>query len=87
MAAFKARRVGLFRDVVDDVDDFRNFQRGDRPSDLIFLAVACTEATDTLHAVQRVAYRPVALFGGIESATSGFGAGFGVVGNLFHRNR
>ena len=44
-------------------------------------------STDALHAFQRVANRAVSLFGGIQRAPGGFGAGFGVVGDLLHRNR
>ena len=79
-------QVGLFGDVVDHVDDFRNFQRAIAEG-LDLLGGRLHGSAYALHAFQGVADSAVALFGGVESAARGFGAGFGVVGYLFHRDR
>ncbi len=43
-------------------------------------------SADALHAVECVANGAVALLSSVERAARRFGAGFGVVGNLFHRD-
>ena len=74
----------MFGDVINDVDDFRNFERAVAQR-LDFLRGGLHRSANALHAFQRVAHGPVALFGGVERAASCFRAGFGVVGHLFHR--
>jgi len=81
----ESEQVGLLRDVVNDVDDFRNFQRTIAQR-FNFLGGGLHGSANALHAVQSVANGTVSLFGGVESATRGFSAGLGVIGNLFHRD-
>ncbi len=82
----ESQQVGLLGDVVDDVDDFGDFQ-GAIAERLDLAGGGLHGRTDALHSFERVAHGAVALFGGVEGAARGFGAGFGVVGHLFHGNR
>ena len=79
------QQVGLLGDVVDDVDDFRNFQRAVAKR-FYFLGGGLHGGANALHAFQRIAHGAVALLGGVQRAARCFRAGFGVVGHLFHRN-
>ena len=80
------QQVRLFGDVVNDVDDFRNFQ-GAVAERFDLLGGRLHRSANALHALECVADRAVALFGGIQSAACRFGARFGVVRNLFHGDR
>ena len=74
----QGEQVRLFRDVVNHVDDFRNFQRTIAER-LDFLGRGLHRGSNALHAFERIAHGAVALFGGVQSAARGFGAGFRVV--------
>ncbi len=75
----------MFGDVVDNVNDFGNFQ-GAIAERFDFLCGGLHGSANALHAFQRVTHGAVALFGCVERTASSFRAGFGVVGHLFHRN-
>src|SRR5262249_27345969 len=85
-SGIEREQVGLFRDVVDDVDDFRNLE-GAVTEGLDFLRGGLHGRTNALHAFEGVAHGAVTLFGGVQCAARGFGAGFSVVGDLFHGDR
>src|SRR6266567_1823822 len=81
----QCEQVGLLSDVVDDVDDFRNFKRAVAKR-LDFFRGGLHGSANALHAVEGVADGTVALFSSVKSAPRSFGAGLGVVRNLFHRD-
>ena len=82
----KRQQVGLLGNIVNHVDDLRNFE-GPVTQRLDALGRRLHGRAYALHAFQRVAHGAVALLGGVECAACSLSAGFSVVGNLLHRNR
>ena len=74
----ESQQVGLLGNVIDHVDDFRNFQ-GPVTQSLDAFCGGLHRRTDALHAFQRVMHGAVALFGGVKGAARSLGAGFRVI--------
>ena len=76
----------MFGDVVNHVDDLRNFQRTiAQRFDL--LRRSLHRRSNALHTIERIAHSAVSLFGSVQRSARRFGGGFSVVRHLFHRHR